>query len=347
MSRLYLGIESSCDETAAAIVTHDGEILANVVSSQVPLHARYGGVIPELASRNHLMAIGPVVREALKEAGVALRDVDRIGATQGPGLIGALLVGLQFAKSLAWSAGIEFVPVHHVEAHITAVLLQDGGEHPHGPLGFPYVALAVSGGHTSLYLVKAPGEYRLAGVTLDDAAGEAFDKVARVLGLPYPGGEHIDRLATQGNRDAFPFPRPMLERRTGEFSFSGLKTAVKMHVENAKRDGIPVHIPDVAASFQEAVVDVLVTKTFATARRFRVSHVVFSGGVAANSRLRMNAVAAGPEHGVAVHLTRPFLCTDNAAMIANVARFKQPVSRQELMSIEPFASGWVGPKADG
>jgi len=348
---LILGVESSCDETAAAVVSGDGRVLSNIVSSQVPVHARYGGVIPELASRNHLMAVRPVVDEALTEAGVALGDVDAIGVTRGPGLLGSLLVGVQFAKGLATATGIPLIPVHHVEGHITAALLVDGAEHPHGPLEFPYVALAVSGGHTSVYLVREPGNYELKAVTLDDAAGEAFDKVARLLGLPYPGGVEIDRLAKQGKPDALDFPRPLLPGRPGKapnrnFSFSGLKTAVRVFVESQTglEDASKVPVPDVAASFQEAVVDVLVRKTFLAAAAAGVDHVVLSGGVAANSRLRSKAVDAAGESGLKVHLTRLSMCTDNAAMIAGAARFGSPVTGRELLALEPFASGQL---ADG
>ncbi len=339
MSDYLLGIESSCDETAAAVITADGKILANVISSQIPLHARYGGVIPELASRNHLMSVSAVVRQALSEAGVSLGDVGRIAATRGPGLLGALMVGLQFAKGLAMQSGAELVAVHHVEGHITAILLEEGGEHPHGPLTFPYVALAVSGGHTSLYLVSAPGRYRVLGVTLDDAAGEAFDKVARVLGLPYPGGVEIDRLARQGDVGAIAFPRPLKGKQNLDFSFSGLKTAVKLYHDNLTAAGQPIPAADIAASFQEAVVDVLLRKSFAAAHLNGVQDVVISGGVAANSRLRTRMTELAPQAGLKGHLTRPILCTDNAAMIAGAGRFNLPLERAARLSIEPFASG--------
>jgi len=343
---LILGVESSCDETAAAVVSGAGRVLSSIVSSQVPVHARYGGVIPELASRNHLMAVRPVVAEALIQAGVALGDLAAIGVTRGPGLLGSLLVGVQFAKGLAAATGLDLIPVHHVEGHITAVLLEDGAEHPHGPLEFPYMALAVSGGHTSVYLVREPGRYELKAVTLDDAAGEAFDKVARLLGLPYPGGVQIDRLAKQGRVDAVNFPRPLLPGRPGKapnrnFSFSGLKTAVRVFSETQARldEKQRVSMPDVAASFQEAVVDVLVRKTFLAAQAAGAVHVVLSGGVAANSRLRARAVEAAAEAGLKIHLTRIALCTDNAAMIAGAARFGSPVTGNELLALEPFASG--------
>ena len=339
MSDYILGLESSCDETAAAVITTEGRILSNIISSQIPLHARYGGVIPELASRNHLMAVSSVTGQALAGAGIELADVGRIAATRGPGLVGALMVGLQFAKGLSMQTGAELVAVHHVEGHITAILLEDGGEHPHGPLCFPYVALAVSGGHTSIYLVGAPGQYELLGVTLDDAAGEAFDKVARILELPYPGGIEIDRLARQGSPSAIPFPRPLKGRDDLNFSFSGLKTAVKVYCDRLEEAGESLPAADLAASFQEAAVDVLLRKTFAAARLSGVKDVVISGGVAANSRLRSQLIDRAEEAGLRGHLTRPVLCTDNAAMIAGAGRYGSPLEGADRLSIEPFASG--------
>jgi N6-L-threonylcarbamoyladenine synthase len=339
MTTTILGIESSCDETAAAVVTGQGEILSNVISSQIPVHARYGGVIPELASRNHLMAMPAVVGEALAKAQVSLGDLTRIAATRGPGLVGALMVGLQFAKGLAFQTGAELVAVHHVEGHITAILLDGAGEHPHGPLTFPYVALAVSGGHTSLYLVRRPGDYQLLGVTLDDAAGEAFDKVARVLGLPYPGGVEIDRLAQQGDPAAFDFPRPLKGKKNLDFSFSGLKTAVKLTVDKLLAADQELPRADIAAAFQQAVVDVLLRKTFAAAHHVGVKDVVIAGGVAANSRLRSELTHRAQAAGLRGHLTRPVYCTDNAAMIAGAGRYQTPLDRRLRQTIEPFASG--------
>ena len=336
---MILGIESSCDETAAAVVSDNGDVLSNAISSQIPIHARFGGVIPELASRNHLMAIGPVVRKALDDAGTTLPRISRIGVTRGPGLMGALMIGLQFAKGLAIRHDIELVPVHHVEGHITAVLLTGGGEHPHGDLAFPYAALAVSGGHTSIYRVDRPGSYHLLGITLDDAAGEAFDKVARVLGLPYPGGVEIDRLARTGNPAAIDFPRPLKGKHNVDFSFSGLKTAVKLHVDKLVSAGEQVPREDIAASFQQAVVVVLLRKLFLAATRNKIRDVVSSGGVAANSRLRSELLLRAPEAGLRAHLTKPVFCTDNAAMIANAARYGRSLSRQEAQQVEPFASG--------
>ncbi len=321
------------------MITPAGRVLSNVISSQIPVHARYGGVIPELASRNHLMAIPTVAQQALDAAGVTLGDIGRIAATRGPGLVGALMVGLQFAKGLAFRTGAEMVPVHHVEGHITAILLEEGGEHPHGPLEFPYVALAVSGGHTSLYLVRHPGDYRLLAVTLDDAAGEAFDKVARVLGLPYPGGVAIDRLAKEGDPSAIPFPRPLPGKKNLDFSFSGLKTAVKLYYDRLVEAGEEPALADIAASFQQAVVDVLLRKSFLAAQLNGVRDVVISGGVAANSRLRSELVERAPAAGLRAHLTRPVLCTDNAAMIAGAGRYGTPVATADLLRLEPFASG--------
>lgn len=342
-----LGIESSCDETAAAVVDADGKVLSNVVSSQIPVHARYGGVIPELASRNHLMAIDTMVQEALKQAGLPLERITRVGVTLGPGLIGSLMVGVQYAKSLAWTRGLELVPVHHVEGHITAVLIQDGADHPHGPLEFPYLALAVSGGHTSIYLVSAPGQYALLGYTLDDAAGEAFDKVARILGLPYPGGVHVDRISREGNGrvDAVAFPRPLKGRDDFVFSFSGLKTAARVFLQgwNPEAPDNTLTLADVAASFQEAVVDTLLRTTFAAAQAHRARHVVIAGGVAANSRLRGKLTATAPDYGLCAHVTKFAYCTDNAAMIANLARFKTPVTGADMLQLEPFASGQLAP----
>lgn len=341
-----LGIETSCDETAAAVVTSEGAVLSNVISSQIPVHARYGGVIPELASRNHLLAIETVVKQALREAGVGPHEITRVGATVGPGLMGALMVGLQYAKGLAASYDWEFVPVHHVEGHITAAMLQAGAEHPHSELEFPYIALAVSGGHTSIYLVRQPGDYSLLSVTLDDAAGEAFDKVARLLGLPYPGGVEIDRMSKQGNATAVAFPRPLckkadLKKGNLDFSFSGLKTAVRVYLENepSRPPGERTALPDLAASFQEAVVDVLIGKTVEAALRNGTRHVVLAGGVAANSRLREKCVAEGARRNVSVHLTRMPYCTDNAAMIAGAARFGKPLAPSLAAALEPFASG--------
>lgn len=337
---LILGIESSCDETAASVVEATGTVLSNEISSQIPLHARYGGVIPEIASRNHLLAIDSVVGAALSRAQVTLADLGLIAVTQGPGLLGSLMVGVQYAKALSTALRLPLCPVHHVEGHITAIQLQDGGEHPHGPLEGPYVALAVSGGHTSVYHVERPGKYQLLGYTVDDAAGEAFDKVARILGLPYPGGVEIDRLSKQGRPDAVAFPRPMSTKGNLQFSFSGLKTAARLFLEqHTDLAGEGLTLADVAASFQEAVVDVLLNKTFQAAQSVGVRDVVIAGGVAANSRLRAKMAQTAPEARLRAHLTHLRYCTDNAAMIAGTARFIPPLSPATAASLEPFASG--------
>ena len=305
-----LGIESSCDETAAAVVEDGRVVRSDVVASQHEVHARYGGVVPELASRAHILNVVPVVQAALDRAGVALGDLDGIAVTNAPGLIGALLVGLQTAKALAWVTGLPLVGVHHLEGHLSAVFLE--AEPP--PL--PHLALIVSGGHTSLVRVDGHAEVVELGATRDDAAGEAFDKGAKLLGLGYPGGVVIDRLARTGDPRAIAFPRAMTGAQHGaEFSFSGLKTALLHHV---RAHGVPEDqaLADLCASYQAAIVEVLVRKTRATARLERLGHVQICGGVAANSALRAAMAAAGAEDGFRVYVPPPGRCTDNAAMIA-------------------------------
>jgi len=315
-----LGIETSCDETAASVVAVEeassprprGRILSDVVHTQAALHARYGGVVPELASRDHLQRALPVLDEALRAARVELSDLDGLAVTSGPGLVGALLVGVQMAKSLSAAVPLPLAQVNHLEGHLLAVLLDDAAPPP------PWLALVVSGGHTSLYEVREVGRYRALGHTLDDAAGEAFDKVAKVLGLPYPGGAHIDRLARGGNRHAVEFPRGLSKRPREEFdfSFSGLKTSVAQHLR--VRGGIPTgqELADLCASFQEAVCDALTLRAVRAARAARLETLVVCGGVAANSRLRSLAEERCAAEGIAVHLPAPRLCTDNGAMIA-------------------------------
>jgi N6-L-threonylcarbamoyladenine synthase len=315
-----LGIETSCDETAAAVVAVDdaagarprGRILSDVVHTQAAVHAKFGGVVPELASRDHLQRGLPVLDEALRAAAVDLGDLDGIAVTKGPGLVGALLVGVQIAKSLSAATGLPLAPVNHLEGHLLAVLLDETAPSP------PWLALVVSGGHTSLYEVREVGRYRCLGHTLDDAAGEAFDKVAKLLGLPYPGGAQIDRLAADGERRAIPFPRGLSKRPREEFdfSFSGLKTSVLHHLR--ERGGIPQgqELADLCASFQEAVCDALTLRAVRAARAAGLSTLVICGGVAANSRLRSLARERCAAEGIAVHLPPPRLCTDNGAMIA-------------------------------
>ena len=304
---LTLGIESSCDETAAAVVEDGRRVLSSVVASQVELHARYGGVVPELASRNHVVSILPVVTQALEQAKVTLDDVGGIAVTCGPGLQGSLLVGVMFAKALSMARGLPLVGVNHLEGHLTAIRLEPAFPGP------PYIGLVVSGGHTSIYLVEEPGSYRLMARTRDDAAGEAFDKVAKLLGLGYPGGPIIDRLAKDGDPKAIRFPRAMPKRL--EFSFSGLKTAV---VNVVRAEGVPEgkRLNDLVASFQEAVADTLAKKVILAAEKAGVDAVVVAGGVASNSRIRTVMRDTCTADGITAWFAAPAHCTDNAAMIA-------------------------------
>lgn len=307
-----LAIESSCDETAAAVLTGTCTCASSIVHTQVALHARFGGVVPEIASRAHLTAIEPVVADALREAGIRARDLAAIAVTRGPGLGGALLVGVEFAKGLGASLGIPVVGVHHIEGHLLAPLLEVASGFD--PLLFPHVALVVSGGHTSLVLVHAPGQYTALGRTLDDAAGEAYDKVSKRMGLGYPGGAVIDRLAKVGRADAYGLPRPMVHRPGYDFSFSGLKTAVGTLWDRMESPGRSEQ-EDMAASFQEAVVETLGLRTLKAAKDVGVRHVSLTGGVACNSRLRSWMRAACDERGWGLSVAPPRLCSDNAAMI--------------------------------
>lgn len=317
MSDLLLGIESSCDETAASVVAGGRTVLSSVVHSQIAEHAPYGGVVPEIAGRSHLRVLLPTIDAALAEAGVDLEDLAGVAVTARPGLIGSLLVGLSAAKSLAWSRGLPLVPVHHIEAHVYAATMDEEVE-------LPALALVVSGGHTALYVMRAPSELELLAETLDDAAGEAFDKVAWLLGLEYPGGPSVSRLALEGNRGAVAFPRYRPKHDPFGFSFSGLKTAVLYHLRG--QDALaptppPEDIPDradVAASFEEAVVDVLVQQTLAAAKQQGLSTVLVSGGVACNRRLRERMQAEAERQGRRALFPPPERCTDNAAMIAGL-----------------------------
>jgi N6-L-threonylcarbamoyladenine synthase len=305
-----LGIETSCDETAAAVVEDGRHALSDVVATQIEIHRRWGGVVPELASRNHVVQLMPVIDEALARAGAPAAGIDARAVTAGPGLVGALLVGVQAAKALAAAWGKPLVRVNHLEGHLVSAFLSER------PPEFPYLGLVVSGGHTSLYAARGFGEYQPLGHTRDDAAGEAFDKGAKLLGLPYPGGIAIDRLAKEGDPRAVRFPKAIVKGADLDFSFSGLKTALLHHV---KRHGVPEGKPlaDLCASYQEAIVRALVEKAFRAARRFQFPRLVLSGGVAANSRLRAVAVERAAEYeGMEVFLPSPRLCTDNAAMIA-------------------------------
>lgn len=306
-----LGIETSCDETAAAVVADGRRILSNIVASQVDLHARYGGVFPELASRAHIEAIVPVIQEAMAQAGTTWDELAAVAVTVGPGLVGSLLVGVNVAKGLALGRGLPLIPVNHLEAHIYANWLERDVE-----FSFPLLVLIVSGGHTELALMRGHGDYQYLGGTLDDAAGEAFDKVGRLLGLPYPGGPNIERAAAMGNPARFRLPRAWLEE-TYDFSFSGLKTAVARLVE---REGdLSRFVPDIAAAFQEAVVEVLAAKTVAAAQEYGATAILLSGGVSANQALR---AAIRQRATVPVYYPPPALCTDNAAMVAACGYFR-------------------------
>ena len=319
---MILGLETSCDETAAALVTTDGRILANVVSSQADLHARYGGVVPEIASRRHLELVVPVVREALAEAGASLAEVDRVAVTQGPGLIGALLVGLSAAKALAWALRLPLVPVDHLHGHVASLYL---GPDPAEP---PFLCLLASGGHTLLLDVRDHSGYRVLGTTLDDAAGEAFDKGARLLGLGYPGGAAIDRLAREGDPEAYDFP---VARVPGlDFSFSGLKTALLYRVRELSPDELSRRRADLAASYQRAIVRALVGRTEAAAEETGAERVAVVGGVAANSELRASLAGAA--------LAPLELCTDNAAMIASAALYVEEIPFARYLAVDAYAS---------
>jgi N6-L-threonylcarbamoyladenine synthase len=330
---LVLGIETSCDETGVGIVRGE-QLLVDAVASSVEEHARFGGVVPEVASRAHLEAMVPTIERACREAGVRLTDVDAIAVTSGPGLAGALLVGVAAAKALAVSLGVPLYGVNHLAAHVAVDIVE------HGPLAEPTLAMQVSGGHSSLLLVPdVTDDVRPLGSTIDDAAGEAFDKVARVLGLPFPGGPHVDRMAREGSSVAIDFPRGLtsrkdMERHRFDFSFSGLKTSVARWVEARERSGEPVPVADVAASFQEAVTDVLTRKAVLACQEHGVDDLLIGGGVAANSRLRAMAQERCDAAGIRLRVPRPGLCTDNGAMVAAlgaqmVARGRTP-SRLDL-----------------
>ena len=308
MNRVVLGIESSCDETAAAVLVDGRRVPSSVVASQDDVHAPYGGVVPELASRRHIEVIVPVVDKALSDAGVKLGDLHGIAVTQGPGLVGSLLVGCSMAKALAWVHDLPLVGVNHLEGHIYAAFLTDD------PPEHPFLALVVSGGHTALYHAQAPLRYRLIGQTRDDAAGEAFDKVAKLLGLGFPGGPIIQKTAERGDPRAIEFPIAQITDGSRDFSFSGIKTSVSHYVKRRGPLG-DAQVADVAASFQAAVVKTLVRRTVRAALQLGVRRVLLTGGVAANGPLRAALVAEGGEHGIHVHIPPPRLCTDNAAMI--------------------------------
>lgn len=313
---IILGLETSCDETSAAVVADGREILSNVISSQIPVHQKFGGVVPEIASRKHVELISSVIREALDKAGVAMGDITAVAVTYGPGLVGALLVGVSSAKALAYTLGIPLIGVNHIESHIYANFLANPD------LEFPLICLVVSGGHTDLVYLESHGKYRLLGRTRDDAAGEAFDKVARAMGLGYPGGPLIDKLAVSGNPQSVDFPRVLLEGDSLDFSFSGLKSSALNYLNKAEMKGETVNKADLAASFQQAVVDVLVYKALAAAAKFQVKTIILAGGVASNSKLRNELSHKAEQGGIIIQYPPPVLCTDNAAMVASAGYYK-------------------------
>ncbi len=313
---LIIGIESSCDETAASVVENGRNVMSNIISSQIEIHKEFGGVVPEVASRKHIENINSVVEEALTKAGVAPEQIDAIAVTYGPGLVGALLVGVNFAKGLSYAWNKPLIGVNHIEGHISANFIEDKDLEP------PFVCLVASGGHTHLVYVKNYGAYEILGKTRDDAAGEAFDKIARALGLGYPGGPLIDNAARNGNKDAIKFPRVVIDDETLDFSFSGLKSAVLNYIHNSRQKNEKIVIEDVAASFQQAVVDVLVLKTLKAAKMKNCNNIALAGGVASNSSLRNMLQEECLKNNYKFTKPSPVLCTDNAAMIGCAGYYK-------------------------
>ena len=313
---LILGIESSCDETAASVVRNGREVLSNVISSQIDIHTLYGGVVPEIASRKHIERINYVIEDALKQAKVTLEDITAVSVTYGPGLVGALLVGVGAAKAIAYAAGKPLVGVHHIEGHIAANYIE------HQELEPPFLCLVVSGGHTHLVQVHSYTEFEVIGCTHDDAAGEAFDKVARAVGLGYPGGPKVDKAAKEGNPHAMEFPRAKVADSPYDFSFSGLKSAVLNYINHAKMTGEEIYVPDLVASFQNAVVDVLVSRAITAAKEYGYKKLAIAGGVASNSALRAAMKEACDKNGITFYHPSPIFCTDNAAMIGAAAYYE-------------------------
>ena len=333
---LILAIESSCDETAAAVVKNGREVLSNVISSQIALHTLYGGVVPEIASRKHIEKINRVVQAALDEANVTLDDITAIGVTYGPGLVGALLVGVAEAKAIAYAAKKPLVGVHHIEGHIAANFIE------HKDLEPPFFSLVVSGGHTHLVRVKDYGKFDIIGRTRDDAAGEAFDKVARAIGLGYPGGPKIDKVSKEGNPEAIAFPRAHVEDAPYDFSFSGLKSAVLNYLNHAKMTGEEVNPNDLAASFQKAVVQVLVEHAIRGTKEHGFRKLALAGGVASNSALRASLKEACEKNGITLYYPSPIFCTDNAAMIGAAGYYEYKKGRRSGWDLNAAASLKLG-----
>ena len=325
-----LGIETSCDETAAAVWLED-RLAANIIASQAE-HAKFGGVVPELASRAHVKLILPVVKAALKEAGIEKEDLDSIAVTYGPGLAGSLLVGLNFAKAMAYASDLSFIGINHIEGHIFSTSVLEVGPEP------PFISLIISGGHTQLVLVKNWGDYTILGKTRDDAAGEAFDKVAKMLDLPYPGGPAVDKLAREGNSDYYDFPRASFKDNPLDFSYSGLKTAVLYHLQSMQTADREKHKADVAASFQLAAIDVLVAKSIRALEKFEINQLALAGGVACNSLLRQRLTLESENHNFKLFYPPPNLCTDNAAMIARAGKFYLENEKKSMFDLSPKPS---------
>lgn len=328
MSDLIMGIETSCDETAAAIVEDGKNIISNIVASQISIHQKYGGVVPEIASRKHIEYIIPVIDKALDESGKKITDLSAIAVTYGPGLIGSLLVGLSVAKAIAYAQNIPLIGINHLEAHIYANFLE------HNEIKPPFVCLIVSGGHTSLVYIRNFGEYKLLGQTKDDAAGEVFDKIAKVLELGYPGGPITERLAKEGDPSSIKFPRPILNDKSYDFSFSGLKTAVIYHIKELKEENKNIPVSDILASFQKAVTDVLVGKTIKAALEFKTKQIILAGGVAANNSLRREIKEKADLLDIEVFYPSIFLCTDNAAMVASVGYYKFKENKKSSLNLD-------------
>lgn len=331
-----LAIETSCDETAAAVVRNGREVLSNVISSQIELHKLYGGVVPEIASRKHIEKINQVIEEALSTADISLEEIDAIGVTYGPGLVGALLVGVAEAKAISFATKKPLIGVHHIEGHVSANYIENKQLEP------PFLCLIVSGGHTHLVLVKAYGEYEIIGKTRDDAAGEAFDKVARAIGLGYPGGPKIDKLSKEGDCKAITFPRAHIEGAPYDFSFSGLKSAVLNYINSMEMRNEDINLANVAASFQDAVVDVLVSKTIMAAEAYGMKQVAIAGGVAANSSLQAAMKKACKEKGLAFYHPTPIFCTDNAAMIGSAAYYEYLKGRYSGLDLNAVPNLKIG-----
>lgn len=329
---ITLGIETSCDETSIAVTAEGREVLSDIISSQIAVHTKFGGVVPEIASRHHLQNINGVLDQALSEAGVSLADVDLIGVTNGPGLIGAVVIGVATAKALSLAAGIPLVGVNHMHGHVSASYLQYPELEP------PFLALIVSGGHTNIVEVTDYNRCTVLGGTRDDAVGEAYDKVARVVGLGYPGGPKVDRAAKDGDSDAIRFKRVYLENGSLDFSFSGLKTQVLNYINRERMAGREVNVADLSASFQQAMLDVLVDKTMLAAEQTRADRLVTAGGVAANSRLRKMLAEACGARGIRLYMPEPVLCTDNGAMIAAAAYYKYRMQGPDDLSLDAYAN---------